>query len=68
MEIKKNVLKLYNLPKKVLFCKNVPYQIKGQELDLTQKVFVLHVNLLNLKEKNKLETKRGGAFEASWQT
>ena len=57
---KRNLIKIYNLPKKVIFVKNVLFQIKDLELLLINKEFVLRVNMLSLKE-----TKLTGKSERS---
>ena len=52
MELKKkNVLKIYFLPKKVFFCKKCTMSNQRPRIRFNSKGIVLHVNLLNLKEK-----------------
>ena len=67
MEIKKkNVLKLYNLPKKVFFCKKCTISNQRPRIRFNSKGICSACQFAEFKrKKNKLEAKRGRAFEAS---
>ena len=60
---KKNVLKKYNLPRKIIFCKTCTMSNQRPRITFNKRGICSACQFADYKKKNKLEKKRGRIIE-----